>query len=130
MAGHAASHGDDGLEGLFEASPDPGVHTSRAAETGLLLGLAAALAAPFSVMHGAALVLGVLGTILSFAGVVATSNVKVAGRAIAPWGLACALVALLIVTPRYLGLDTAFGDAYLPTLRDALEQLNTRLALT
>jgi hypothetical protein len=116
------------LEGLFEASPDPGVHTSATAESGLLLGLAAVLVAPFSVTHGAALVLGVLGTALSFGGVVATSNAKVAGRALAPWGLACAVVALLIVTPRYLGLDTAFGDAYLPTLREALEQLNSRVA--
>ena len=127
MAGHAAPPGGDGLDALFEASPDPGVHTSVAAETGLLLGLAALMAAPFSVMHGAALVLGVLGGAASFAGVVATSNVRVAGRALAPWGLACAIVTLLIVLPRYLGLDTAFGDGLLPTLRDALEQLNARV---
>src|SRR6202171_578994 len=38
---------------LFEGSPDLEVHTSAAAETALLLGLVAIIAAPFSVMHGA-----------------------------------------------------------------------------
>lgn len=127
MASHAAPHGDDGLDALFEASPDLGVHTSAAAETGLILGLAALASAPFSVMHGVALVLGLLGAAVSFVGVVATSRANVAGRALAPWGLACACVALIIVLPRYLGLDTAFGDGILPWLRDVLEQLNARV---
>ena len=38
---------------LFEGSPDLEVHTSAAAETALLVGLVAIIAAPFSVMHGA-----------------------------------------------------------------------------
>src|SRR5918999_1752785 len=82
------SSGDDGLSALFEASPDRQVHTSVAAETGLILGLFALFAAPFSVMHGLALGAAALGAVLAFLGVVRTSNhPDVAGRAIAPLGL-------------------------------------------
>ncbi|MDZ5621477.1 hypothetical protein SFC88_11590 [Nocardioides sp. HM23] len=127
MTSHAASPEPEGLDALFESSPDLDVHTSAAAETGFLLGLVAITAAPFSVMHSVALGSGLLGTVLAFRGVVATSSANVAGRALAPFGLALAGVALLLVSVRYLGVDTAFGDELLPTLRGWLEDLNSRV---
>lgn len=128
MATHAAApQGEGGLDALLDASPDLGVHTSAAAELGFLLGLAAALAAPFSIMHGLALGFGAVGAAASFVGVVATSRANVAGRALAPWGLLFALAALTVVGVRYLGLDTAFGDTLLPTIGGWLEAINERL---
>lgn len=127
MATHAAPHDEGGLDALFEASPDLGVHTSATAEGGLILGLAALLAAPFSVTHGLTLVLGLAGGLLALRGLAATSNANVAGRALAPWGLASAILALLVVAPRYLGVETAFGDELLPWLRALLEDLNARI---
>ncbi|KAA1427267.1 hypothetical protein [Nocardioides antri] len=128
MATFPVSPEPEGIDALFESSPDPDVHTSAAAETGFLLGLAALLAAPFSVMHSFALGSGVLGALLAFRGLAATSSAHVAGRALAPFGLAMAGMALLVVSVRYLGLDTAFGDELLPTLQGWLEDLNTRVA--
>lgn len=126
MAGHAAAPQGDGLEGLFEASPDRGIHTSAAAETGFLLGLAALLAAPFSIMHAVALAGGGVAMLCSFFGVVTTSRENVAGKALVPLGLVCGFAAVVLVGVRYLGLDTAYGDGLLPALGDALERLNER----
>lgn len=53
---HGAAPDDDGIQRLFDSSPDVEVHTSAAAEGAFLLGLAALLAAPFAVMQVAALV--------------------------------------------------------------------------
>ena len=128
MATYPASPEPEGIDALFETSPDPDVHTSAAAETGFLLGLVALVAAPFSVMHSIALGSGLLGALLAFRGLAATSSAHVAGRALAPVGLILAALALLLVSVRYLGLETAFGDELLPTLRDWLEDLNTRVA--
>ncbi|HWI43773.1 MAG TPA: hypothetical protein VNS81_09130 [Nocardioides sp.] len=127
MATHAAAPQGDGLDGLLDASPDLGVHTSAAAELGLLLGLAAVLAAPFTIMYGLAAGFGAVGAASSFVGVVATSRANVAGRALAPWGLLFAVVALALVGLRYLGVDTAFGDDLLPTIGDGLEGINDLL---
>jgi len=128
MASHAAAAPQgDGIDSLLDASPDLGVHTSVAAEIGFVLGLAALIAAPFSIMHGVVLGLGAAGGLCAFVGVAATSRANVAGRALAPFGLAFALVALLIVGLRYLGLDTAFGDQLLPTIGDALGWFNARM---
>lgn len=128
MATHAAApQGDGGIDALLDASPDLGVHTSAAAELGFLLGLAALLAAPFSIMHGLALGFGAVGGLCAFVGVVATSRANVAGRALAPWGLLLALGALAVVGLRYLGVETAFGDDLLPTIGDGLDWINERL---
>jgi hypothetical protein len=128
VATHAAApQGDGGIDALLDASPDLGVHTSAAAELGFLLGLAAVVAAPFSIMHGLAFGFGAAGAAASFVGVVATSRANVAGRALAPWGLLFSLAALVMIGLRYLGVDTAFGDVLLPTLSDWLEWVNDRL---
>jgi drug/metabolite transporter (DMT)-like permease len=123
----AAPEGDGGLQALFESTPEPGVHTSAAAELGFLFGLVALAAAPFSVTHGLTLGIASAAAMLGFIGVVTTSNPYVAGRALAPAGLAFALVALALVGLRYVGLDTAFGDELLPVIGDWLDKLNTNL---
>ena len=124
MATHGAVPDDDGLSALFESSPDPEIHTSAAAEAGVLLGVLAVLAAPFSIMHAVALATALAAGFLALAGVVTTSRPHVAGRALAPLGLACSFVAVVLVGLRYLGLDTAFGDALLPTISEWLRTLN------
>jgi hypothetical protein len=123
----AAPDEEGGLQALFENSPDPGVHTSAAAELGFLLGLVALAAAPFSMTLGLALAVATVAAATSLIGVVATSNPYVAGRALAPAGLVFGLVALALVGLRYVGLDTAFGDDLLPAIGNWLDQLNTRL---
>lgn len=127
MAASGAAPEEVGLDALFESSPDLGVHTSVAAELAFLLGLVAVCAAPFSLMHSIALGGAVAAFALGFVGVATTSRPSVAGKALAPTGLALSLVALLMVGLRYLGLDTAFGDDALPTLRSWLDGLNALL---
>lgn len=124
MATHGALPDDEGLSALFESSPDPQIHTSAAAEAGLLLGLLAVLAAPFSIMHAVALALAVAAGLMALAGLVTTSRPNVAGRALAPLGLACSFLAVVLVGLRYLGLDTAFGDTLVPTISEWLRTLN------
>jgi hypothetical protein len=126
VTGPVSSDGD-GLSALFEASPDPQVHTSAAAELGLLLGLFALLAAPFSVMHALSLGSAVLAAVLAVVGLATTSRPTVAGRALAPVGLSFSLIALGLVGLRYLGVDTAFGDELVPTLGNWLTALNSML---
>lgn len=127
MAVFGAAPEEGGLDALFESSPDLGVHTSAAAETAFLLGLLAAVSAPFSVMHAVALGTGAAAFLLGLVGLVRVSRPNVAGTALSPFGLGFAVVALLTVGLRYLGLDTAYGDDALPTLRSWLEALNEAL---
>ena len=125
MAAIGPTPGDEGLSALFDSSPDLGVHTSAAAEGGFVLGIFALLAAPFSIMHAVALGVGALAGVLAFAGMVATSRPTVAGGALVPAGLAFSFMAVALVGLRYLGLDTAFGDEFLPTLGEWLRTLNS-----
>ncbi len=127
MATGGVAPRDDGLTALFEASPDYQVHTSAAAEIGLLLGLFSVLAAPFSVMHGLALGTGAVGLVVAFIGLATTSRPNIAGSALAPLGVACSFVALVLVGLRYIGVDTAFGDELAPVLAEWLGSLNDRL---
>lgn len=115
------------LSELFDASPDLRSHTSVAAELGLLLGLAALVTAPFSVMLAASLGLAVLSFFFAMAGIVTTSRRDVTGGVLAPLGLLCSFVAAALLGLRYLGLDTAFGDRLIPDLQAALEFLNSLL---
>lgn len=124
--GGVPSNGD-GFSSLFEASPDYPVHTSVAAELGMLIGLGAFVAAPFSVMQVLALGAAVLGFGFSFVGLVTTSRPHVAGGALAPLGLVLSFVAAGLIGLRYLGVDTAFGDEFVPTLGDWLGALNARI---
>ena len=127
MTTFGAAPEEGGLDALFETSPDLGVHTSVTAETAFVLGLIAAVSAPFSVMHAVALVTGATAFLLGVVGVARASQPNVAGTALSPFGLGLAVVALLTVGLRYLGLDTAYGDAALPTLRTWLDTLNATL---
>lgn len=127
MATHGAAPDDGGIQALFERSPDPGVHTSAAAELGFLCGLVGLVAAPFAVMHAFTIVVAVAGILLSLVGLVATGRPNVGGGALVPLGLALAATAGLLVGLRYLGVDTAFGDALVPTIAGWLDRLNTLL---
>jgi hypothetical protein len=124
MSAHTFPHEDDGLGGLFDASPDRPIHTSAAAEFAFVLGLVSLLAAPFSVMLGASLAVAAFGAVLGVVGMATTSRPDVAGRVLAPLGLFFALTAVTVVGLRYAGLDTAFGDALVPTFLSWLETLN------
>jgi hypothetical protein len=126
MAAHPFSHEDDVLGGLFDVSPDRPVHTSLAAELAFVLGLVAMVAVPFSLMHAASAGIAGLGVVLGLVGVATTSRPDVAGRVLAPLGLFFSLVALTLVGLRYFGLDTAYGDALVPTILSWLEALNDR----
>lgn len=127
MATSGVAPDDGGIDALLDGSPAHDVHTSAAAETAFLLALVAVAATPFSVTHGVALAAGVLALLLGTVGVVTTSNPYVAGRGLVPGGMALAFVAVVTVGLRYAGLDTAFGDAWLPTIGDWLDLLNDRV---
>ncbi len=129
MATYGVTPEDGGLQGLMDASPDREVHTSVAAETAFILGLVALVATPFSVMHALSMATGVLGIMFGFVGMATTSRPNVAGRVIAPLGLLFGCTALVVVGLRYLGVDTAFGDDLVPTLRAWMENLNSRIPL-
>jgi hypothetical protein len=124
MSAHSFPTEDDGLSGLLDASPDRPIHTSAAAELAFVLGLVSLLAVPFSLMHAASLVTAGLGAILGIVGMATTSRPDVAGRVLAPLGLFFSLTVLALVGLRYLGLETAFGDALAPTFLSWLEALN------
>ena len=124
MSAHPLSNEDDALGGLFDVSPDRPVHTSLAAELALVLGLVALIAVPFSLMHAASTGVAGLGAVLGLVGVATTSRPDVAGRVLAPLGLFSSMVALTLVGLRYFGLDTAYGDALVPTFLSGLEALN------
>ena len=125
MTTGGVSWADDGPAGLFDGPSGERVHTSAAAEMSLLLGLFALLASPFSVMQTVVLGAGALGFVLAIGGMAATSNPRVAGRALVPLGLATSVVALVLVGMRYLGADTAFGDELVPTIAAWLAELNS-----
>lgn len=127
MATHDRPPGAAELWTLFDESPATEAHTSPTAMVGFLCGLGAALTAPFSVTLAVALFLGTLGVVSALAGVVGTSRPLVAGRALAPLGMLLSLGALGLLGLRYLHVDTAFGDALMPTLLDLLDALNARV---
>lgn len=124
MSAYSFPSEDDGLNGLFDASPDRPIHTSAAAELAFVLGLVSLVAMPFSLMHTASLATAALGAVLGIVGVATTSRPDVAGRVLAPLGLFFCLTVLTVVGLRYAGLDTAFGDALVPTILSLLQDLN------
>lgn len=127
MTTYGTSPEDGGIQALFESSPAVGVHTSAAAETAFLLGLIALCAAPFSVTHGVSLTAGVLGIFFAVVGVATSSRPYVAGGVLAGVGVLLACTALILVGLRYVGLETAFGDELVPTMREWLDELNALL---
>jgi hypothetical protein len=115
---------EDALGALFDSSPARDVHTSAAAGTAFLAGLVAALAAPFSLMLAVCLGIAVLALVTSVVGLARSSRPAVAGGLLASVGLVLGLLALTLVGLRYLGIETAFGDALVPTLTEWLTTLN------
>ena len=127
MATFGARPDEGGFQALFDSSREPRVHTSVAAELGFLFGLVSLLSAPFAVMHAVTLGSAVLALMCELVGLATTSRPFVAGRALVPLGMLLAFVALALVGMRYVGVDTAFGDALVPTLVSWLETLNSVL---
>lgn len=120
---------ESGISELFDASPEVEAHTSLAAELALLLGLAALLVSPFSVMFAVSAGLAVLGFLFAMVGLATTSRRDVTGGLLVPLGLVFSLAAFTVLGLRYLGIDTAFGDELMPHLRAWLEFLNSRLPM-
>ncbi|MFC5729957.1 MULTISPECIES: hypothetical protein [Nocardioides] len=118
---------DVGVDALLDSSPEPGVHTSAAAELAFLMGLVAVLSAPFSITSGVSVGTGVAALGLGVVGMVMTSKKYVAGKALVPLSLVLAVVAIAVVGLRFLGVDTAFGDAWVPTITGWLDALNAKM---
>jgi hypothetical protein len=112
---------------LFESSPAPDVQTSAAAATAFVLGLFALLAAPFSLALALCVGLAAVALVTSVVGMARASRRSFAGGVLASLGLVLALATLALVGLRYIGVDTAFGDGFVPTLRDWLTSLNSLL---
>jgi hypothetical protein len=129
MATYGAAPEEGGLQELIEASPERAAHTSVAAELAFLFGLIALFSAPFSVMHAVTFAAAVLALVFGIAGLATTSRPHVAGRALAPAAIFFAFAALVLVGLRYLNVDTAFGDEFLPELREWLDSFNSWLPL-
>ena len=114
------------LDELFEGSPARSSRTSAAAVTSLFTGVVAVVASPFSLLLGPVVVLAGAALVLAVLGLARASRPGVAGTTLAALGMVLALAAGTVVGLRYLGIDTAVGDAVVPDLRDALAAL-TRL---
>lgn len=127
MATYGTSPEEGGIRALFENSPAVRVHTSASAETAFLLGLIALGAAPFAVTQGVALTAGGLGIFFAVVGVATASRPNVSGGVLAGIGVLLSCAALVLVGLRYVGLDTAFGDGWVPTIRGWLDDLNALL---
>jgi hypothetical protein len=127
VAAYDVSPEGSALHALMDTSPDVQVHTSAAAQTAFLLGVAAALSAPFSLTMFVATACGAAGAIFGIAGVVVTSRRGVAGGVLALVGLIFGLCAVVLVGLRYIGLETAFGDAWVGQLRELLRSSNELL---
>ena len=114
----------DALGALFDSSPASTVHTSAAAEIAFVAGLVALLAVPFSLMTGLCFILAGVGLVTSVVGLARSSRPTVAGGLLSSVGLVVSLTALLLLALRYVGIDTAVGDAMVPTLTGWLGSLN------
>lgn len=119
--------GDIGLQGLIDASPAPRAHMSVAAETALVCGLGAILTAPFSILFGVSVLLATVAVLSGMVGLVTTHRPDIAGSALTAFGASFGLLALALIGVRYLGLDSAFGDAVIPWIADQLHHWNTKL---
>jgi hypothetical protein len=114
----------DALGSLFESSPAPDVQTSAAAETAFLLGLFSLLAVPFELAMTLSVAMAAVALVTSIVGLARASKPRFAGGVLASLGLVFALATLALVGLRYIGVDTAVGDGFVPTLHDWLSSLN------
>ncbi len=118
---------DGALGALFESSPARAVQTSAAAEAAFVVGVFALLATPFSLMAALCLGLAAVGLVVAILGMARASRPGTAGGVLAAVGLVSSLAAAALIGLRYVGIDTAFGDAMVPTLADWLGSLNDLL---
>src|SRR5437764_15069714 len=109
---------------LFDSSPARTVQTSAAATVGFVLGLLGVLAVPFSLGLAISAGMATVALVSSIIGLARASRPAVAGGLLASVGLVLALATLALVGLRYAGLDTAFGDGLVPSLREVLDDLN------
>jgi hypothetical protein len=116
-----------GLQDLLDSSPESRAHTSVAAETALLTGLAALLTAPFSILYGVSVLAAAVALLCGLVALVTTRRPELAGSALGAFGLCFGLVAAAVLAVRFAGVDTAIGDAVLPWFADLLERGNTYL---
>ena len=112
---------------LFDSSPARSVQTSVAAVVAFVLGLFALLAVPFALAMALCVGMASVALVASIVGMARASRPDVAGGLLASVAMVLALMTLALVGLRYIGLDTAFGDAIAPTIADWLEALNTLL---
>ena len=126
-SGFASDYDEDPFDAIFEGSPDQEVHTSAAAEVAFLLGLLALACAPFSLLMALVVGMGAAAVVFGVVGLARASRPGVAGGVLAPVGLVLGLGSLALVGLRYAGVDTAFGDELLPSLRTLMESLNSLL---
>ena len=104
--------------------------TSAAAETAFVVGVFALLLSPFSLMAALCLGLAAVGLVASVLGMARASRPGRPAVLLAAVGLVSSLAAAALIGLRYLGIDTAFGDATVPTLADWLRSLNDLLPPT
>jgi hypothetical protein len=104
-----------------------GTGRKAAAVTAFVLGLLAALAVPFALAMALSGSLAAVALVSSVVGMARASRPGVAGSLLASLGMVLALATLGLVGLRYVGLDTAFGDALAPTIADWLDALNALL---
>ncbi len=128
VASNGASIGDgerpEELASLFDHSPARVLQTSAAAGTGFVLGLLGLLAAPFALTLALSLGLATVALVSSVVGMARASRPTRTGGLLASVGLVLSLVTLALVGLRYLGVDTTFGDALAPSLREWLAALD------
>lgn len=120
-------HNDAGLQDLLDSSPAPRARMSVAAETALVCGLAAVLTSLFSILLAVTLLLGALALLTGLIGLISTHRPELAGSGLDVLGIFLALLALAVIGARFLGVDTAVGDALLPWLTDQLHHWNGKL---
>jgi len=109
------------------SSPESRAHMSAAAEVTFLLGAGALVTAGFSALLVVTMACAAVAVVCGVVGMITTRDRDTAGGALSGIGLFAGLAAGGLVALRYLGLDTAYGDAVAPWLWEQLQWLNSQL---
>ena len=109
------------------SSPESRAHMSAAAEVTFLLGAGALVTAGFSALLVVTMACAAVAVACGVVGMITTRDRDTAGGALSGNGLFAGLAAGGLVALRYLGLDTAYGDAVAPWLWEQLQWLNSQL---